>query len=236
MPFGKVESPAAGAEISGTFAVRGYAAINGLRITSVDTLIDGITFGPTTYNISRTDICTTLTPAPTNCPGIGFQVNINTRTGTPPLQDGDHVLQIRVTDQSGRIIILPGSTVAFKVKNGPYQPPIGEITSPKSGDKLSATAQLSGYAYAPTGTIRSVIVIYDNLFADFARYGVASPGACANLTNVAACPNIGWTFDLDTHRLTNGDHIVTVQIADSSGNITMLPSAGQPTVSVNVQN
>ena len=81
-----------------------------------------------------------------------------------------------------------------------------------------------------------VIVIYDNLFADSARNGVASPAVCASLPNVGACPNIGWTFDLNTLRLTNGDHIVTVQITDSSGNITSLPSNGQPVVSVNVQN
>ncbi len=236
IPFGKVESPAADAEVSGTLTVRGYAAINGLRITSVDTLIDGITFGPTTYNVARTDICGTLTPAPANCPAIGFTVNINTRTGTPPLQDGDHVLQIRVLDQSGRFTILPGSTVAFKVNNGPYQPPVGAITSIKSGDKLSGTVQLSGYAYAQTGTVRSVIAIYDGLFADSVRYGVASPEVCANLPNVTACPNIGWTLDLDTRRLTNGDHRITVQITDSSGTITTLPSTGQPTVSVNVQN
>ena len=236
MPIGKVESPAAAAEVIGTLTVRGYAAIDDLRILSVDTLIDGITFGPTTYGLARTDICGTLKPVPLNCPAIGFQVVINTRTGTPPIQDGPHMLQIRVRDELGRLIMLPDSTVNFTVKNGQVQLPQGAITSVKSGDKLSGTVTLSGYAYSAAGPIRSVIAIYDNLFADSAKYGVASPEACTNLTGAAACPNIGWTLDLDTRRLTNGNHIIKVQISDSTGAFTTLPSTGQPTVSVTVQN
>ena len=236
MPYGKVEAPVAGTEVNGTLTVRGYAAIEDLRILSVDTLIDGITFGPTAYGVTRTDICGTLKPVPLNCPSIGFQLSINTRTGIPPIQDGEHALQIRVRDELGRLTMLPDSTVKFTVKNGVVQLPQGAITSIKSGDKLSGTVTLSGYAYSGAGPIRQVIVIYDNLFADLAKYGVASPAACESLKGVTACPNIGWTLDLDTKRLGNGNHIVTVQISDSTGAFTTLPSVGQPTVSFAVQN
>ena len=236
LPFGKVELPLAGAEVSGNLTIRGYAAINDLRILSVDTLIDGITFGPTTYNIARADICGTLAPVPMNCPAIGFQLVINTRTGTPPLQDGDHIMQIRVRDETGRLTILPDSKVAFKLKNGTVDFPKGAITSHKAGDTVTGTVQIAGYAYSQTGTIRNVIVIYDNLFADLARYGTPSAEVCAGLPGVAACPNIGWTFDFDTRRLSNGNHVLTVQITDSAGIITTLPSVGQPTISITVKN
>ncbi len=236
LPFGKLELPLAGAEVSGNLTVRGYAAINDLRILSVDTLIDGISFGPTTYNIARADICGTLAPVPMNCPAIGFQLVINTRTGTPPLQDGDHTLQIRVRDETGRLTILPDSKVSFKLKNGTVDFPKGALTSHKAGDTLTGTVQLAGYAYSQTGTIRNVVVIYDNQFADLARYGTPAAEVCAALPGVAACPNIGWTFDLDTSRLSNGNHKIAVQITDSAGVITNLPSIGQPTISVTVKN
>ena len=79
-------------------------------------------------------------------------------------------------------------------------------------------------------------MIYDNLFADLAGYGTPAADVCAALPGVAACPNIGWTFDLDTRRLSNGNHKITVQITDSAGVISTLPSIGQPTISVTVKN
>ena len=235
LPFGKLESPAAGTEVTGTLTVRGYAAINDLRVVAVDTIIDGLTYA-TTYNVARTDICGTLKPVPLNCNNIGFQAAINTRTGTPPLQDGEHTLVIRVRDELGRLTILPDSTVKFTVKNGATQLPIGAITSHKSGDRLSGTVTLSGYAYSPAGAIRSVLVVYDSLFGITSTLGGARPEVCANLKDVTACPNIGWTMDFDTRRLANGNHIIFIQITDAAGGISTTPLVGQGPLSVNVQN
>ena len=236
MPFGAVELPLANSETIGTLTIRGYAAINELRVVGIDTLIDGVTYGPTAYGLARADICGTLKPVPLNCPAIGFQLLVNTRTGTPPIQDGEHTLQIRVRDEAGRLIMLPDSTVKFKVKNGEYQPPIGKIVSINNGDKLSGIVTISGYAYAQTGRVQSVIAIYDNTFADLAKYGLPSAEVCADLPKVTACPNIGWSIDFDTKRLTNGNHLINVQISDTAGNFVTLPSAGQPSISVVVQN
>ncbi len=236
MPFGKLELPLPDAEVSGTLTVRGYAAIHDLRVLSVDTLIDGVTFGPTTYGLTRTDICTTLKPVPLNCPGIGFQVIINTRTGVPPIQDGEHTLQIRVRDEAGRFFILPDATVKFRVNNGGYQPTAGAITSIKNGDTLKGTVTIAGYAYSPTSRIIAVSVVYDGRFGDVARYGVASPEVCATLPDVTACPNIGWTFELDTRRLANGNHLITVSTLDSNGVTLTLPTPAQGALNVNVQN
>jgi hypothetical protein len=37
-----------------------------------------------------------------NCPGVGFQFPLNTVNGAVQLPNGTHLLQIRVTDESGR--------------------------------------------------------------------------------------------------------------------------------------
>ena len=173
---------------------------------------------------------------PLNCPGIGFQVIINTRTGVPPIQDGEHTLQIRVRDEAGRFFILPDATVKFRVNNGAYQATAGAITSIKNGDTLKGTVAIAGYAYSPSARIISVSVVYDGRSTDVARYGVPSPEVCATLPNVTACPNIGWTFDLDTRRLANGNHLITVSTLDSTGVTLSLPTPAQGALSVNVQN
>jgi hypothetical protein len=236
LPFGKIESPTAGQEVTGSMTIRGYIAANDLRILSVDTLIDGISYGPTSYNLTRNDICGTLSPRPVNCPGIGFQYVFNTKSGTPPLQDGPHTIQIRAQDETGRYTLVPDATVKFTVKNGAYNAPAGAIDSPKNGQTVSGTATFSGHAYATdAGRVTNVLVIFDNNFAVTARYGVASPDACATLPNVAACPNIGWTLDYDTTKLPNGPHVVMVQVTGTGGTV-LLPSVGQPTISFNVRN
>jgi len=236
LPFGKIESPAAGATVNGTLLVRGYVAAADLRIAVVDTIIDGVTYGPTQYGFSRTDICTPLNPRPLNCPAIGFQLSINTRTGNPPLTNGDHTLQVRVRDETGRYTYLPDA-VTFTVNNTAYEPPVGAITSVKSGDKLTGTVTISGYAYAPGSTIRQVVVFFDIGDQAYpARYGTAAPEVCEALPDVPACPNIGWTLDLDTTKIPNGPHTLNVRLVNARGESSTLPGVGQPTISIVVQN
>jgi hypothetical protein len=236
LPFGRIESPLPAATVNGTMTVRGYVAANDLRIVSVDTIIDGVTYGPTQYGFQRNDICGTLTPRPSNCPSIGFLIGINTRTGLPPLPNGDHTLQVRVRDETGRYTYLP-EAVTFTVNNSAYEPPAGAITSVRSGATLTGTVTLSGYAYSSGASIRQVIVYFDlGDLAYVARYGTPAPEVCATLADIAACPNIGWTLDLDTSKIPNGPHTISVQLLNSRGEVSTLPLPGQATVSVVVKN
>jgi hypothetical protein len=235
LPFGKIESPLPDTEVLGTLIVRGYAAISDLRVAGVDTIIDGVTFGPTTYGITRNDVCPTLDPRPLNCPAIGFQLAINTRTGLPPLQDGPHTLQIRVRDEAGRAFLLPDS-VTFTVANGVYEPPRGAITSIKNGDVLKGRVEISGYAYSPGSAIRAVLVVWDNQITEPATVNQPAAEACAGLPDVTECPNIGWTANFDTRRLSNGPHTMYVLLLNARGDITYLPSVGQRAIAVTVEN
>ena len=121
LPFGKIESPAEGGEVKGSITVKGYAVSNDLRISSVDTIIDGITYGPTRYGLRRDDICGTLDPKPASCPAIGFQLTLDTTAAVPPIGDGTHTLQVRALDAAGRYTLIPDAPVAFTVKNGGAQ-------------------------------------------------------------------------------------------------------------------
>ncbi len=236
VPFGVLESPTEGAEVKGTLTVRGYVANNDLRITSVDTLIDGISYGPTQYGVRRTDICTPLNPVPVNCPSVGFQFTLNTATARPPLADGKHTIQVRVRDETGRYTLIPDTPVTFTVNNGTPATITGVITSIQPGAKLSGDVEISGYVYGTGATIRSASLIVDETYS----YGTLTlnqprPEVCANLPDVAACPNIGFTYTLDTRRLNNGPHVLTIGITTTGTSFT-LPAPGTPVLSVIINN
>jgi len=155
------------------------------------------------------------------------------------LPDGPHSMQLRVQDETGRFTLLPNQPVPFSVKNGAQTPPIGALTSIAPGDRLSGVVQISGYAYSPTGTISSttgVILVIDGVGWDYAQYGLSRPTECATLTGVAACPNIGFNINLDTRLLTNGNHVIGVQITNSAGLSVIVPNLVRYGMNVVVNN
>ncbi len=235
-PFGKIEAPAEGTEVKGSVTIRGYAAANDVRITAVDTLIDGVSYGPTSYGIRRTDICGTLTPAPVNCPAIGFQFSLDTLNELPPIGDGPHTVQMRVLDETGRYTLVPDAPVNFTVKNGVRGSVVGAITSVQPGATLTGTVDISGYAYAVGTTISRAVLVVDGTFNyGTITLGQARPEVCSTLPNVPACPNIGFTISFDTTRLGNGPHTLAVAVITPSSTV-FVPQVGSPVLSVVVKN
>jgi hypothetical protein len=237
VPTGVLESPTEGAVIKGSVTVRGYAYAPTLRVQSADTVVDGATYGPTSYGITRNDICGTITPRPTYCPGIGFQFTLNTRSAAPPLPDGPHTIQVRVRDEAGRYTMIPDAPVTFTVDNGARANVSGAITAPANGDTVSGVIDISGYVYSDTGTVRTGTIYVD----DFLSYGTVtlnqpSPDVCAGLPDVPACPNIGFTGQFDTRRLSNGPHTIQVFGSVSTGDTYQLPLYGTPVMQINVKN
>jgi hypothetical protein len=237
LPVGKLESPAEGAEVKGSLAVRGYAYGPDFRVTSVDTLIDGVTYGPTSYGVRRTDVCSSLNPAPANCPSVGFQLTLSTVSAAPPIANGAHTIQIRVRDESGRYTLMPDTPVNFTVNNGTAASVVGAITSVTSGSTISGSVDISGYAYATGTTIRTGVVFIDGFYSyGTIRYGDARPELCAGLPDVSACPNIGFSATLDTRALSNGPHTIGVALLGANGLEYDLPQVGTPVLSVIVDN
>lgn len=237
LPFGKIESPAEGEEVTGMLEVSGYAAANDLRVTLVDTLIDGITYGPTTYGYSRAAVCAALSPRPLNCNAIGFGLYLDTTAAVPPLANGPHVIQMRVRDETGRYTLVPDTPVNFTIKNAPLQSLMGSFTSIKTGDTLSGIVTIVGHAYLPDGQILAGTLVVDSTYGyGSVSYGSGRPEVCASLPDVAACPRIGFTYNLDTRRLGNGPHTLSVAFFDMDGALYYLPATGQPVLSVVVNN
>jgi hypothetical protein len=234
LPIGAIEAPAAGAAVSGTVAIRGYAYSGLVRVTAADVLVDGTTYAAASYGVRREDICATPSLSP-NCPGVGFTANLNTSSGAVWLPNGKHVLQVRVRDETGRYTLIPAAPLEFTVDNPVNQPPRGVLVSPAPNAVLSGNARISGYAWDPDGRVTSVNVILWN-FATSVSYGLPRPEECAKLPEVAACPNIGFDATLDTRRYPNGTYVLGIRLIDNSGASVIIPNTLRGGINVEIRN
>ncbi len=236
---GKVELPLAGDSVTGSLTVRGYAYATGVRISSADILIDGLTYAGGRYGLTRTDICGALpAPLPPNCPAVGISATIDTTSTRQTLSDGTHTLQIRVRDALGRFTTFPDLPVSFTVKNGAVAPAaVVVVTSFKQGDTLKGVVDIDGYAYqTDTARVTSALVVIDGVYSYTAQIGLPATDACKALPNVAACPNIGFHYAFDTRTLPNGPHLIQVVVRNSRGQVSWGPADNYDGASVNIAN
>lgn len=229
-PYASIDSPTDGSTVSGSVPVTGYFALPDARIVSVDVILDGLSYGSALYGSNRSSVCAMLPGSPPNCPRIGFSFTLNSaaqnQTGAILVQNGPHALQVRATDAYGRTFNFPAKPLAITVNNADHQKPVAAITGPTANQTVGGTMHVSGYAYSPQGSIRSVYLIVDGRLYTSAPVttGTARPDICATLQNVTSCPNIGFDADLDTTQLPNGPHTLDVLVTDNSGVTTYAPS------------
>ncbi len=236
LPFGKIDTPADGATVSGDVAITGWAAANDLRIVAIDVLIDGINYGVfPQYGLQRRDVCDTLDPRPLNCPNIGFSYVLDTLTGAAPLSNGAHSLQVRAQDETGRFTLIPETPVTIQVKNEPLGTITGALTAPKHNDRLGGTVHIAGYAYVPGGQILSATLVIDGISYGVVPIGRPRPEVCAALPDVKACPNIGFDLDFDTRRLVSGPHTLGILLLDDNFNTRLIPNVIRDGINIFVE-
>jgi hypothetical protein len=214
-----IDTPTAGATISGTITVSGWALDNFANtpyansanfIATVLIAIDGSAVGLASIGVSRPDVCQVMPNAP-GCPNVGWAYSLNTAT----LSAGQHSITAIAYDDN----IPPdiGSTTT-QVTVGP--PPLVFIDSPTPGSVVGGTINVTGWALANTPgqatPINSVQVLVDGVAAGNAIYGVSRTDVCSVYPAGANCPNVGYTFSLNTAAYSLGAHTITVMAADSS--------------------
>jgi hypothetical protein len=223
LPTAVIELPSNGAEVSGLTRVRGYAYAERLRVTAVEVLVDGLTVGRGLLTL-RPDICNNLDPRPVNCPNVGFDIPVNTAGTFPPIPDGRRRLQIRVIDETGRMTLFPETPLEINVSNGSNHAPRGALVTPTNNSRVRGSINVWGYAWDPDGRITQVQLLINGELRATIPYGETRPGECANLPDVAACPDIGFALDFDTRRLLNGPQVLGVRAVDNRGAAVILPS------------
>jgi Bacterial Ig domain len=213
-----IDRPLSGATISGVTMVSGWAIDNlssvGTAISSVQVLVDGVAVGTATHGGSRNDVCAAY-PGRPNCPNVGFTYPLN----TSGLSAGTHKIRVVAIDTDG----TPDSGFAeITVTVGPPPvPPAVYIDRPLSGSTISGTVSVSGWAIdnlSSVGTaISSVQVLVDGVAVGNATYGSSHTDVCAAYPGRPNCPNVGFTYALNTNTLSAGSHKIRVLAIDTDG-------------------
>jgi len=225
-----IDAPAAGSTVSGTVTVVGWAIDNtsavGTAISSVQVKVDGTVVGTATYGSSRPDVCAVY-PGRPGCPNVGYSSSLNTSTLSP----GSHTITVIATDSDGS----PDAGSASITVNVQATAPTVYIDSPAPNANVSGIVTVVGWAIdnaATVGTaISSVQVKVDGTVVGTATYGSNRPDVCAAYPGRVGCPNVGYSYVLNTSTLSVGSHTITVTATDTDGS----PDAGSSTITVNVQ-
>jgi N-acetylmuramoyl-L-alanine amidase len=158
---------------------------------------------------------------------VGFTYSLNTAA----LTAGLHSITVTAKDSasppdagSAKVTIIVGS--------GAHVIPTVHIDSPAPGATVSGTVTVSGWAIdndSAVGTaIGSIRVLVDGTSMGTATYGASRPDVCAAYPDRPGCPNVGYTYSLNTATLASGSHTITVTATDSASP----PDTGSATITV----
>jgi N-acetylmuramoyl-L-alanine amidase len=178
--------------------------------------------GNATYGVSRVDVCTAY-PGRAGCPYVGYSYALD----TTKLTGGPHTLAVvaTATDSSAD---TGSSSVPIQVS----PPPSVFIDSLAPGATISGTVSVAGWAIDNTTTIgtaiSSVQVKVDGTPMGTAVYGTPRPDVCVVYPGRPGCPNVGFTYSLNTASLSAGTHTITVLATDSDAN----PDTGSYSITV----
>ena len=221
-PSVHIDIPAPGAVLSGTVPMEGWAIDNttsaaGTAISSVQVFVDGGLAGTATYGTNRSDVCAAY-PGRVGCPNVGFTYLLNTAALSP----GPHTITVYAVDSDVPSPDVGSASVTVTVSIGaPSGPPSVNIDLPAPNTAVSGTVSVVGWAIdnaSAVGTAinpTSVQVKVDGVSVGTATYGAYRLDVCTAYPVRAGCPNVGFTYSLNTAALSHGSHTITVYAADS---------------------
>ncbi|MGB7761847.1 MAG: Ig-like domain-containing protein, partial [Bryobacteraceae bacterium] len=229
IPSVHIDMPASGTTVSGTVTLAGWAIDNasvvGTAVSGVQVLVDGTAVGPATYGVSRPDVCAAY-PGRPGCPYVGFSYSLNTAA----LTLGSHTITVSATDSASPPDT--GSASVTVTVTAPAVIPSVHIDAPAPGATVSGTVTVSGWAIdnaSVVGTaVSGVQVLVDGTAVGAATYGINRPDVCAAYPGRPGCPNVGYTYSLNTTALASGSHTITVSATDSASP----PDTGSTTITV----
>lgn len=196
---------------SGTTWFGGWAVAKNASITSVQMFVDGVSYGFAQYGVNRPDVCAVY-PQSGGCPNVGWNFNFDTTR----VANGSHILEARATSSAGEHATI---SAAFTVSNADVGNPVQISIGVPNGNStpFQGFAEFSGWALDLNAPIATVAISIDGVPYANAQYGISRPDVCAGFPGVAACPNIGWSLQVDTTKLADGMHTIGVTATSSTG-------------------
>ena len=217
--YGTIETPAENALVSGFVRVGGFA-LNGNLVSNVDLYVDGTDevnrvtpAGGANINLARPDVTQAL-PQYAGTPGSkpGFEMSFRASN----YANGTHKLYVRVTDVTGCCYFLAPRT--FRIDNAKNQAPFGVLDVPLPDSSVHANGVLAVAGWAlDDRRIDHVDVLIDGLIERGAVLGINRPDVAAFYPNVPSAATSGFLVFIDSTRLTNGVHTLTVKATDDQG-------------------
>jgi hypothetical protein len=210
-----IDQPVQNTSVTGTVTVSGWAIENtgaiGNGIGSVKVLVDGAFVGNAVYGSPRPDVCAaTVYPNRVGCPNVGYSYQLNTAA----LTARSHTITVIATD-TGTPPVSGSSTATVTVAK-PGATPAVNVDSPSSGATVSGTVTVSDWAIDNTYPITAVQILVDTVVVGTARYCTSRADVCAIFPGQVDCPNVGFTYQLNTSKLGAGPHMLTVKASDAS--------------------
>src|SRR4051794_24236352 len=136
------------------------------------------------------------------------------------VRPGNHVLKVRVGDQDQTFTELPnrdGIPVFFECAEDRVAAAVGFIDVPHTSDFLKGTVTFQGWAVVEGSPLTSVEIIVDGDFKGQAQYGFPRPDVAVQYPYLPNSQNSGWRFVIDTTKLGNSKHRLTVRVVNFSG-------------------
>jgi hypothetical protein len=152
--------------------------------------------------------------------GAGLNLSAGGVISGTPVNPGTVVFAVRITDSAQQTATR---TLAIKINPADKLAPFGALETPDHNATLTNQAAGSGWTLDNVGVV-SIEVLVDGQKVTDATYGVTRPDIAAIWGTFPNAANAGFRFILDTTKLSNGEHRLSVRALDLQGNATLLGS------------
>ncbi len=197
--------------------------IDGVRWISTDDCAFSNLFGAYTncYGLPRYDVQRYFPTYP-DAPRSGFMFTLDVGAlfalGVAP---GNHILKVRVGDNQQTFAELPGHDgipVFFTCADSSFDfPSLGFIDFPTTYDFVKGNTTFQGWATDDNVGVTAVEMFIDGNFVGTAAYGYPRPDVQQANPFIFNSLNSGWKFTMDTTKLSNARHRLTVRVLDGGG-------------------
>ena len=144
------------------------------------------------------------------------------------VRPGNHTMKVRVGDREQTFADLPnhdGIPVWFQCAgSGQDFPAVGFIDFPTKFDYVGGDVVFRGWALDENSGVDAVQIVIDGTFVGTAQYGFPRPDIDDAFPQEFGAINSGWAFTMDTRKLGNTRHRLTVRVVDGRGRTTELGS------------
>jgi large repetitive protein len=220
-PIGVIDQPAAGQTVSGVVKVTGWV-LDFNAVDKIELLVDGVVANRADINLPRVDVLEAF-PNYFNSatPNPGFVSSFLASRFT----NGPHTIEIRVTESNGATFLIGSRTVI--VDNNINQAPFGyiDIPGPAGVEGTNGSFPVTGWAIDDEDVDHIDFLMDGQIVAgavgrglpSTAVYGSTRPDVQAAFPDVPNSLFSGFQANIDTTKLINGMHQLSVRVTDNEG-------------------